>query len=92
MLAPVSGTTTALCKSLMATGSVYAIGWSPTKGVGSYCGQGVASANTPTSIDQVYSFIKVTVSGNRITVSPTNAQGQVFDQQTYTDTAIAPTP
>jgi hypothetical protein len=92
VLAPVSGATTKLCKSLMAQGSVYAIGWSPTKATGSYCGQGTASANTPTSIDQVFNFIKVSVSGSQITVSPTNAQGQVFDQQTYTDTAITPTP
>jgi len=92
VLAPVSGVTSKLCKSLMATASVYAIGWSPTSGVGTYCGQGVASANTPTSIDQVYNFRKVTVSGNQITVSPTNALGQVFDQQTYTDTAVTATP
>lgn len=90
VLEPVSGPTTKLCKSMMAAGSVYAIGWSPTKGVGSYCGQGAASTDTPTSIDQVYNFLKVTVSGNQITVSPTNALGQVFDQQTYTDTAVPP--
>jgi hypothetical protein len=91
VLEPVEGPTTTQCKDLLAAASVYAIGWSPTTGVGSYCGQGSASADTPTSIAQVYNFLQVSVSGNKITVSPTNAAGQIFDPQTYTDPGQAPT-
>jgi Fibronectin type III domain/Calcineurin-like phosphoesterase len=63
----------------------YAIGWSYTAGAGSKCG----SATAPTSDAQVYNFLKVTVSGNTVTVHPINAAGQEFDTQTYTFT---PTP
>ena len=89
VLGSVQGQTTAACKALVATNtSVYAIGWAPSSNTGSACG----SAPVPTSASQVYNFLKVSVSGNSITVSPTNAAGQVFDQQTYTDTAVSPPP
>jgi hypothetical protein len=32
----------------------------------------------------VYSFLKVTVTGNKVTVTPMNAAGKTFDVQTYT--------
>ncbi|HVD04189.1 MAG TPA: fibronectin type III domain-containing protein [Candidatus Dormibacteraeota bacterium] len=76
--------------------SLYALGWDPTTlpGVGSSCGvtNGVATSNVPVpqSAAQVYNFLRVTVSGSQVTVSPTNAAGQVFDQQTYTFGASAP--
>ena len=57
----------------------YAIGWSNTRGVGNTCG----SAPRPTSQDQVFHFLKVTVDGPRLTIAPTNALGQTFDVQTY---------
>jgi hypothetical protein len=89
VLEPVEGPTTNQCKSLVAANaSVYAIGWSPSSNVGSACG----SAPVPTSAAQVFNFLKVTVSGATITVSPTDAAGQIFDQQTYTDAALSPPP
>jgi Calcineurin-like phosphoesterase/Fibronectin type III domain len=64
----------------------YAVGWSYTAGKGSRCG----SAAAPTSDSQVYSFLKVTVSGNSVTVDPINAAGQEFDTQSYNFTSPAP--
>lgn len=92
-LEPVTGGTT--CKNLLTTTDVYALGWSPsqtspTAGTGSYCGpavnQGTAArtAATPQSAADVYHFLKVTVTGNTVVVTPTNAAGTTFDQQTYT--------
>lgn len=66
--------------------SVYAIGWSPGAtppgGSGSNCGS--APSGSSLSAADVYSFLQVTVSGNQVTVSPTNAAGHTFDVQTYT--------
>jgi hypothetical protein len=62
----------------------YAIGWSYGAGRGSGCG--AAKPAPPTSDAQVYNFLKVTVSGDTVTVQPVNAAGQVFDTQTYTFT------
>ncbi|MGH9079644.1 MAG: fibronectin type III domain-containing protein, partial [Acidimicrobiales bacterium] len=77
ILEPVSGGSA--CSAFQSSGSIYAIGWSPTSSSGTACG-----APTPASAAQVFNFLKVTVSGNTATVSPTNAAGQVFDQQSYT--------
>ena len=58
----------------------YAIGWSASANThGSACG----SARPPTSIDQVYHFLLVTVDGRTVTVAPTNANGNRFDVQRY---------
>jgi hypothetical protein len=57
----------------------YAIGWSDTKQKGTPCG----SAPAPTSRAQIFHFLKVTVNGNQVTVTPTNSLGQTFDVQTY---------
>jgi hypothetical protein len=87
-LEPVLGSTT--CKNLLQTADVYALGWSPTNAKGSYCGPAVnqgsaaVAAATPQSPGDVYHFLKVTVTGNTVTVSPTTANGKVFDQHTYT--------
>ncbi|MGH9079647.1 MAG: fibronectin type III domain-containing protein, partial [Acidimicrobiales bacterium] len=78
ILEPVSGGSS--CSAFTQSGSIYAIGWSPTSNTGTACG----GAPTPASAAQVFNFLKVTVSGNTVTVSPTNAAGQVFDQQSYT--------
>jgi hypothetical protein len=64
----------------------YAIGWSYSAGQGSKCG----AATAPTSDAQVNNFLKVTVSGNTVTVDPINAAGQEFDTQSYTFTPPAP--
>jgi hypothetical protein len=77
ILEPVLGGST--CTNLTKVEAIYALGWSPAAASGSSCG-----APTPQSAAQVYNFLKVTVSGNTATVSPTNASGQIFDQQTYT--------
>ena len=57
---------------------------------GSYCGpavnQGAAAiaAATPAAAADVYNFLKVTVTGNTVTVTPYNAAGSTFDVQSYT--------
>ncbi|HET7899747.1 MAG TPA: metallophosphoesterase [Candidatus Nanopelagicales bacterium] len=61
------------------TNDAYAIGWSPSSGTGSACGRGVA----PTSSAQLTHFLKVTVSGTSVTVTPTDSTGRTFDVQTY---------
>ena len=77
VLEPVS--TGSACTSFKNAGSIYAIGWSPTSNTGTACG-----APTPQSAAQVYNFLKVTVNGGTVTVTPTNAAGQTFDVQSYT--------
>jgi hypothetical protein len=82
---PVLGGST--CSGLQSAEHIYALGWTPSKttagaGTGSYCGPTGGSA--PTSVAQVYNFLKVTVTGRTVTVTPTNAAGQTFDVQTYT--------
>ena len=72
---------------------LYGIGWSPTKLRGTACG----SARAPTSASQVFHFLKVTVSGTTVTVTPTDSTGRTFDVQTYhfnvpTDTYIDSAP
>jgi uncharacterized repeat protein (TIGR01451 family) len=57
----------------------YAIGWSDSNNVGTKCG----AAPVPTSRAQVNHFLKVTVNGSQVTVTPTNSLGQTFDVQTY---------
>ncbi len=58
----------------------YAVGWSYTNDHGTACGP----AATPTSDAQVYHFLKVTVNGAQVTVTPTDSTGRTFDVQTYT--------
>jgi hypothetical protein len=70
-LEPVSG-----CSAIDA----YAIGWSYSSSThGSACG----TASRPTSIDQVFHFLLVTVDGTTVTVAPTDSDGDTFDVQTY---------
>ena len=57
----------------------YAIGWSDSKGWGTAC-----NAPVPTSREQVWHFLLVTVEGTSVTVTPVNELGQAFDVQTYT--------
>jgi hypothetical protein len=59
----------------------YGLGWSFTNG-GSSCG-----AAAPTSVDQVYHYLKVDVNGSQVTVTGVNALGQTFDAMTYDFTA-----
>jgi Purple acid Phosphatase, N-terminal domain/Calcineurin-like phosphoesterase len=70
-----------------ATTDAYAVGWNYLSGKGSSCG----AAAKPTSDAQVYHFLKVTVNGTTVTVTPTNSQGKPFDAQTY-DFAADTTP
>ena len=67
----------------------YAVGWSYSKSKGSACG----SAPIPTTDSQVYNFLRITVSGATVTVVPTNAAGDTFDQATYnfSPDTLAPT-
>lgn len=57
----------------------YAVGWSYSKAKGSKCG----AATVPTSDAQVYHFLKVTVNGTSVTVTPIDSTGSTFDVQTY---------
>jgi hypothetical protein len=61
------------------TTDAYAIGWSYSSSSGSKCG----AAARPTSEGQVHHFLKVTVNGTTVTVTPINSLGQIFDQVTY---------
>ncbi len=79
VLEPVTGGS---CKTMMTTAAVYALGFSPNGGAGSSCGQQVPDPGEVAAAD-VYNFLKVTVTGDQVTVTPYNAAGQVFDQQTY---------
>jgi hypothetical protein len=64
----------------------YAVGWSYTTG-GSACG-----TLRPTSISQVFHFLKVTVNGSQVTVAPTDSQGRTFDVRTYSFSTTPPPP
>jgi hypothetical protein len=58
---------------------VAALGWSYSSSThGSSCG----SLPRPTSIDQVFHFLLVTVDGSTVTVAPTDELGRTFDVQT----------
>ena len=92
ILEPVSQGST--CTGLLATGDIYALGWSPsgtgpTSGTGSSCGPGTS---TPQSAAEVYNFLEVKVTGTTVTVTPINAAGQSFDVQTYTPTTVTANP
>lgn len=63
------------CQSIDA----YAIGWSDSRGAGDRCG----AAPLPTSRAQVFHYLKVTVRGTDVTVTPIDSLGRTFDQQTY---------
>jgi chitodextrinase len=58
----------------------YAIGWSNPTSTGSSCG----GAPVPDDISRVYHFLKVSVQGNRVTITPTDERGRTFDVQSYT--------
>ncbi len=84
------------CSTMITTASVYALGWSPAQtaaaqssspGKGSSCGQNVPAASTVSAAD-VYNYLQVTVQGSSVTVTPYNAAGQPFDQQTYAPPTI----
>jgi hypothetical protein len=85
VLEPVLGGKTCAALTTGATApdkDVYALGWDPTTGIGSTCSTS-NTAPTPTSAADVYNFLKVTVQGTTVTVTPTNAAGGTFDVQSY---------
>ena len=55
------------------------MGWNYSKNKGIACG----AASPPPSVSQVYHFLKVTVNGTTVTVTPTDSTGTTFDAQTY---------
>jgi hypothetical protein len=61
------------------TTDAYAVGWSNASHKGSACG----AAAKPTADSQVYHFLKVTVNGTTVTVTPTDSQGVAFDVHSY---------
>jgi uncharacterized repeat protein (TIGR01451 family) len=54
----------------------YGIGWSDTSSLGNACG----AAPVPTSNSQVFHFVRVQVNNSSVTVTPTDSQGQPFDE------------
>ncbi|MEO7841542.1 MAG: metallophosphoesterase [Anaerolineales bacterium] len=54
-------------------------------------GKACGSAPVPTSAAQVYHFLKVTVNGSSVTVTPINSLGQSFDVRNYNFSAGAET-
>jgi chitodextrinase len=58
-------------------------------------GKACGSAPVPTSAGQIYHFLKVTVNGTNVNVTPINSLGQTFDVMNYTfsngSEATAPT-
>ncbi|MCL4561059.1 MAG: hypothetical protein M1281_10630 [Chloroflexi bacterium] len=70
------------------TVDAYGIGWASTKSLGDACG----TAPVPTSMQQVYSFLLVSVNGDQVTVTPTNELGQTFDVQSYNFAPVPPAP
>jgi fibronectin type III domain protein/calcineurin-like phosphoesterase family protein len=54
-------------------------------------GKACGSAPVPTSAAQVYHFLKVTVNGTSVTVTPINSLGQSFDVRNYVFSADAET-
>jgi hypothetical protein len=54
-------------------------------------GKACGSAPVPTSAAQVYHFLKVTVNGTNVTVTPINSLGQSFDVRNYVFSADAET-
>ncbi|MDQ1744018.1 MAG: acid phosphatase type 7 [Pseudonocardiales bacterium] len=79
---------TPVTKSRCSTTDAYAVGWSYSSAAGSACG----AAPTPTSDARVYHFLKVTVSGTTVTVTPTDSTGATFDPMTYNFAANATPP
>jgi hypothetical protein len=75
-------------KSNCSPTDAYAIGWAYTSAQGSKCG----SAPVPTSDSQVYHFLKVTISGKTVTVTPTDSNGTTFDAMTYNFSADSTAP
>jgi hypothetical protein len=57
----------------------YGRGWSNSKSRGSKCGDGPV----PTTRDQVFHFLLVTVNGRSVTVTPIDSMGRRFDEVTY---------
>ena len=78
------GVPSLLASSACSSTDVYARGWDPGHATGLSCGSPSGSATAkPSAAGQVYHFLKVTVSGTNVTVSPTDSNGAVFDQVTY---------
>jgi chitodextrinase len=75
-------------KSHCSPTTAYAIGWANTSAAGSKCG----SAPVPSSSAQVYHFLKVTISGKSVTVTPVNSTGTAFDAVTYNFAADSTAP
>ncbi len=62
-----------------ATTDAYGVGWYADKNKGTACG----AAAPPGSPAQVYHFLKVSVDGTTVTVTPTDSRGSTFDIHTY---------
>ena len=60
----------------------YGIGWSESASLGSACG----AAPVPSSVSQVFHFVKVNVSDNGLQIVPTDSLGRTFDVQTIQHT------
>jgi hypothetical protein len=61
----------------------YGIGWSYSANGGAGVGSACGTAPRPTSLDQVFHFLRVHVDGTMVTVTPTDSLGRKFDVVTY---------
>jgi hypothetical protein len=61
------------------TTDAYGVGWYSDKNKGTACG----AAAPPGSPAQVYHYLKVSVDGTTVTVTPTDSRGSTFDIHTY---------
>jgi hypothetical protein len=77
----VTGGGGAKLSSVRACSSVdaYAIGWSYNDNAGTACG----AASRPASVDHVYHYLLVSVTGTTVTVKPIDELGRSFDVHTY---------
>jgi uncharacterized repeat protein (TIGR01451 family) len=61
----------------------YGIGWSNSANGGLGRGSRCGAAPTPQAKEEVFHFLKVSVDGTSVTVTPINSLGQAFDEVTY---------
>jgi uncharacterized repeat protein (TIGR01451 family) len=61
----------------------YGVGWSHSANGGAGKGSRCGAAPVPASKDEVFHFLKVSVDGTHVTVTPINSLGQPFDPMAY---------
>ena len=73
------GSASAVGASGCASTDAYAVGWFYARNHGTACG----AASPPPDDSHVYHFLRVTVTGRTVTVTPTDSKGRTFDVHVY---------